>query len=60
MINVNYNSQNAKSIEYLKNNIQPNDVIVYTDIGSGSIIAVNIKDNKQYYYKLCYNINSFN
>ena len=50
MINVNYNSQNAKSIEYLKNNIQPNDVIVYTDIGSGSIIAVNIKDNKQYYY----------
>jgi uncharacterized membrane protein len=50
MINVNYNSQNAKSVEYLKNNIQPNDVIVYTDIGSGSIIAVNIKDNKQYYY----------
>ena len=47
MINVNYNSQNAKSVEYLKNNIQPNDVIVYTDIGSGSIIAVNIKDNKQ-------------
>lgn len=50
MIEVNYNSENTKPIEYLNENIQPNDVIVYTDIGSGSIVAVNVTNNKQYYY----------
>lgn len=50
MIKINYSEKNGKSIEYLKNNIKQNDVIVYTDIGTGSIIAVNFKENKQYYY----------
>lgn len=50
MVKINYSEKNGKSIEYLKNNIKQNDVIVYTDIGTGSIIAVNFKENKQYYY----------
>ena len=50
MVKINYSEKNGKSIEYLKNNIKQNDIIVYTDIGTGSIIAVNFKENKQYYY----------
>ena len=46
----NYSSKNMKQIEYLNSNIQEGDLIVYTDIGAGSVIAVNFPKNKQYYY----------
>ena len=49
-IKENYAVENGKQIEYLKNNIEPNDVLVYKNIGNGSIFASNFKENKQYYY----------
>lgn len=52
MIKDNYGSNNMKQIEYLKDNIQEGDYIVYTDAGTGSVIAVNFPNNKQYFYNI--------
>ena len=49
-IMINYDSSNMKQIEYLKENIQPEDIIVYSNIGNGGVIAAFFPDNKQYFY----------
>ena len=49
-IKENYAEGNGKQIEYLKENIQEGDVLVYSNIGNGSIFASNFKENKQYFY----------
>lgn len=46
----NYAKGNIDEIKYLQANIQKDDVIVYSNIGNGSIIASNFLDNKQYFY----------
>lgn len=46
----NYAIENGKQIDYLKENIRENDVIVYMDNEIGSIFAINFKSNKQYLY----------
>ena len=51
-INNNYDKSNMTQIEYLKENIKEDDIIVYSDIGIGSVFAVNFKDNKQYFYNI--------
>ena len=50
IINNNYDKSNMKQIEYLKENIKDDDIIVYSNIGNGSVFAVYFKDNKQYFY----------
>lgn len=50
IINNNYDNTNMKQIEYLEENIKDDDIIVYSDIGNGSVFAVYFKDNKQYFY----------
>lgn len=50
IINNNYDKTNMTQIEYLKQNIQKDDIIIYSNIGNGSVFAVNFKDNKQYFY----------
>lgn len=50
LIKENYSSNNEEAIKYIKENIQENDELVYSEIGNGSIIAVNFKENKQYFY----------
>lgn len=50
MIKENYDSSNMQQIEYLKENIQEGDVLVYTNPGNGSVFAVNFPNNKQYFY----------
>ena len=50
IINNNYDNANMKQIEYLEENIKDDDIIVYSDIGNGSVFAVYFKDNKQYFY----------
>lgn len=50
MIKNNYNQENQAPIEYVKENLKENDVIVYPKIGVGSIFAVNFPDQKQYFY----------
>lgn len=49
-IKENYAEENGKQIEYLKENIQEGDVLVYSNIGNGSIFASHFKENKQYFY----------
>lgn len=49
-IQINYNSSNMKQIEYLKENLQEGDIIIYSNIGNGGVIAAFFQDNKQYFY----------
>ena len=49
-ISENYAPENGKQIEYLKENIQEGDVLVYSNIGNGSIFASNFTNYKQYFY----------
>jgi len=46
----NYAKTNGEQIEYLKNNIQEDDVLVYSNIGNGSVFASYFTKNKQYFY----------
>lgn len=39
-----------KQIEYLRENIQKDDIIVYSNIGNGGVIAAFFPENKQYFY----------
>lgn len=48
-IKENYDNNNLNVVNYLKENIEDSDEIVYSHIGNGSIIAVNF-NNKQYFY----------
>lgn len=48
-IGENYDWNNHKVIDYLKENIEEKDIIIYQNIGLGSIIAVNFT-NEQYFY----------
>lgn len=47
---INYDSSNMKQVEYIKDNIKDDDIIVYSNIGNGGVIAAFFPDNKQYFY----------
>ena len=49
-VETNYAQENGKQIEYLKERIQQGDVLVYSNIGNGSIFASYFTENKQYFY----------
>ena len=48
----NYDNSNGKQIEYLKENLQPDDIIIYKEIGQGGVVAVQTQDYKQYFVNL--------
>ena len=50
MIKDNYNSENSKPMDYLKENIQEGDTVVYTDFGRGSAAAIHCEENQVYFY----------
>lgn len=50
IINNNYDKSNMTQIEYLKENIEKNDILVYSNIGNGAVFAVNFKNNNQYFF----------
>lgn len=50
MISYNYDKSNNEPIDFIKNNIQENDVIVYPGIGTGAIMAAKFPQYKQYFY----------
>lgn len=50
MISHNYDKSNNEPIDFIKNNIQENDVIVYPGIGTGAIMAAKFPQYKQYFY----------
>ncbi len=49
-IRQNYAKENGEQIKYLKEKIEKDDVLVYSNIGNGSIFAANFLNNKQYFY----------
>lgn len=49
-ISINYDESNMKQIEYIKENIQKDDIIVYSNIGNGGVIAAFFPEYKQYFY----------
>lgn len=48
----NYDKSNAEPINYLKENLQPDDVILYSNINNGGVIAALVDTNKQYFLNL--------
>lgn len=53
-IAINYDASNMKQIKYLQENIQEDDIIVYSNIGNGGVIAAFFPNNKQYFYNGAY------
>ncbi len=51
-IKTNYDESNLKAIEYLKENVKEEDIIIYEnpELGTGSVATVNLKNIKQYFY----------
>lgn len=47
-----YDEINMTQISYLKENVKPDDVIVFdeSNFGTGSVVSLNFTDNKQFYY----------
>ena len=47
-----YNKTNMTQIDYLKQNVQPNDIFTFdeSNFGTGSVVALNFTDHIQYYY----------
>lgn len=50
LIKANYDENNLKQFEYLQENVQSGDIIVYEEIGHGSTVAVWFPDKRQYFY----------
>ncbi len=50
MIKDAYSETNFKQFEYLEQNIQEGDTIIYKEIGHGSTFAIHFPENKQYFY----------
>ena len=51
-IQENYASSNSGPAKYLKSEIQKEDIIVYSNIGNGGVIAAQFPENKQYFLNL--------
>lgn len=45
-----YSEENKKPIEFIKSEIQPNDIFIYTNINNGSLTSLEFTDHKQYFY----------
>ena len=55
-INNNYDKSNMKQIEYLRENIKDEDILIYSNIGNGSSFAVNFKNNQYFYNEEHWNV----
>ncbi len=51
-IEENYDNSNQEIISYLKQNLKEDDIIMYSDINNGGVIAALIDTNKQYFLNL--------
>lgn len=45
-----YDTKNQEPWNYIKEEIQEGDIIIYKEIGIGSLAALEFKDNNQYFY----------
>lgn len=51
-IDMNYYKENTTTYEYIKNQVQKDDIFVYTHVGVGGVMAARFPENKQYF--LCH------
>ena len=51
-VNANYDKSNEEPIRYLKENLQPEDIMIYSDMGNGGVAATKVSENKQYFIYL--------
>lgn len=51
-IEENYDESNKKPIEYLKENLQPEDIMIYSSVGNGGVVATFLNQNQQYFINL--------
>ena len=50
MIKNNYSSTNSEPINYIEENIQEGDTIVFANLGGGFVAAIHFVDNQVYFY----------
>lgn len=50
MIKDNYSSTNSEPMDYMKENIQEGDTIVFANLGGGFVAAIHFVDNQVYFY----------
>lgn len=53
-ITMNYSKGNMEIYNYIKENIKEDDIIVYSNIGNGGVVAAYFPDNKQYFLNFAY------
>lgn len=45
-----YSQTNDELMQFMKENIQKDDIIIYNEIGVGGVLATYLPENKQYFY----------
>ena len=50
----NYDTSNKEVMNFMEENIQKDDIIIYNEIGVGGVLASYFPDNKQYFYNQWY------
>lgn len=51
-IEENYDVSNQEPVAYLQENLQPDDIIMYSNINNGGVIAALVDTNQQYFLNL--------
>lgn len=52
LVTTNYDKSNLTQVEYLQENIQEDDIILFVTDGSGFVTSVYFKENKSYFYDI--------
>lgn len=50
----NYDSFNGKAVEYLRENVKSDDILLYADMGNGGVTATLVDNNNQHFLNLGY------
>lgn len=53
-ITMNYSKGNMEIYDYINENIKEDDIIVYSNIGNGGVVAAYFPNNKQYFLNFAY------
>ncbi len=53
-IKINYSEGNRAFVKYMQEEIKQDDIIVYSNIGNGGVVAAYFPENKQYFLNLEY------
>lgn len=49
LVTTDYSAQNKAPLDYLAANLEPGDIIIYSNIGTGGVVAVTFSDVHQYF-----------